>query len=290
MTGGPVIDTLIGFRRPTGAQRDLDRVAPSLRAAVHPAEYMYKDLPDGADPTADLDDVVADTVTAMDAHGISAGVTGLTSPAAVRAAVTHPDRFVFAADVDGNDIAGSVGRIAELHAAGTIGAVQMFPPGTDPQVPADDARWYPIYAECAARGLPVFCTAGVPGPRVPMACQHVERFDRVMYDFPELVLVLRHGAEPWPELAVKLMLKWPGLHYSTSAFAPKHYPQAIIDYVNTRGAHKVMYAGYFPYALTLERIFAELADVPLRPEARQGFLHDNAARVLGLDSATGGAP
>ena len=60
------------------------------------------------------------------------------------------------------------------------------------------------------------------------------------------------------------MLKWPGLHYSTSAFAPKHYPKAIIDYANTRGAEKVMYAGYFPMGLSLERIFTEMANVPLR--------------------------
>ena len=30
-----------------------------------------------------------------------------------------------------------------------------------------------------------------------------------MYDFPELVFVMRHGTEPWVDLAVKLMLKWP---------------------------------------------------------------------------------
>jgi len=28
-----------------------------------------------------------------------------------------------------------------------------------------------------------------------------------------------HGCEPWADLAVKLMLKWPNLYYSTSAFA-----------------------------------------------------------------------
>ena len=49
----------------------------------------------------------------------------------------------------------------------------------------------------------------------------------------------------------------------TSAFAPKYYPKAIIDYANTRGADKVMYAGYFPMALTLERIFTELAARPV---------------------------
>ena len=92
--------------------------------------------------------------------------------------------------------------------------------------------------------------AGVPGPRVPMHCQHVEHLDEVCWFFPELTLVTYHGCEPWQDLMVKLMLKWPGLHYATSAFAPKHYPKAIIDYANTRGADKVLYAGYFPMGLT----------------------------------------
>ena len=56
-------------------------------------------------------------------------------------------------------------------------------------------------------------TAGVPGPRVPMADQKVELIDEVCWFFPELKFVMRHGAEPWEALAVKLMLKWPGLHY-----------------------------------------------------------------------------
>lgn len=273
------IDTLIGFRRPKGTLRDLARVAGSLKGDKHPAEYMYRDIPDGAD---DGDDVIGDTLAAMDANGVAIGLVGLTSPVATEAAASHPDRFVLSTDVDGNDVTGAVRRIRSDHRELGIRAVSMFPPGTDPQVPVDDARWYPIYAMCVELGLPVFCTAGVPGPRVPMACQHVERFDRVCYDFPDLTIVLRHGGEPWDDLAVKLMLKWPGLHYSTSAFAPKHYPRSIIDYANTRGAEKVLYAGYHPYALTLDRIFAELDELPLRDHVWPLFLRDNAARILGL--------
>ena len=75
---------------------------------------------------------------------------------------------------------------------------------------------------------------------------------------------------------------------------PKHYPQEIIDYANTRGADKIMYAGYFPMGLSLERIFAELADVPFKEEVWPKFLCGNAARVLRLDqdghSATRRAP
>jgi predicted TIM-barrel fold metal-dependent hydrolase len=146
-----------------------------------------------------------------------------------------------------------------------------------------DRRFYPIYAKCCELDIPIFLNGGVPGPRVPMHCQHVEHFDSVCYDFPELRIVTYHGTEPWEELAVKLMLKWPGLHFSTSAFAPKHYPKAIIDYANTRGADKVLYAGYFPMGLTLERIMTEMRSVPFREHVWPRFLRENAIRVLKLD-------
>jgi predicted TIM-barrel fold metal-dependent hydrolase len=123
----------------------------------------------------------------------------------------------------------------------------------------------------------------VPGPRVPMAPQHVELIDEVCYFFPELRFIMRHGAEPWEALAVKLMIKYPNLYYSTSAFAPKHYPKAIIDYANTRGADKIIYAGYFPMGLSLERIFADLDQVPFKDHVWPKFLRENAIRALKLD-------
>ena len=169
----------------------------------------------------------------------------------------------------------------------------MFPSGTFPQVAIDDPLMYPIYAKACELDIAVFCCAGVPGPRLKMAPQRVELIDQVMYDFPELTFVTRHGCEPWTDLAWKLMLKWPGLHYSTSAFAPKHYPKNIIDYANTRGADKIIYAGYFPMGLSLERIMTEMPNVAVqgrrvaevpprqrrpRPQARQlkGQQHDDA--------------
>ena len=164
-----------------------------------------------------------------------------------------------------------------------IKAATAFPAGYTPQVPIDDRRFYPLYAKCSELDIPIFVTTGVPGPRVPMACQKTELLDEVCWFFPELKVVMRHGAEPWEELAVKLMLKWPNLYYSTSAFAPRYYPQAIVDYANTRGADKILYAGYFPMGLSLDRIFAELPAVPFKDDVWPKFLRENALRVLGLD-------
>jgi uncharacterized protein len=284
-TGVGAVDLMIGF--PSAHARDhyefLRTVAKDAESQEmeFPAEYMFKDvpnhLPEGADP-------IEVTLGEMDRHGVAIGLVGLGGEITVRALRDHPTRFRASLEVDPNDITGSVRKIRAAHDKHRIAAVTTFPAGCSPQVPVSDRRYYPIYQTCIDLDIPIISNAGIAGPRVPSACQDVAHFDEVCYDFPELRIVMRHGAEPWEALAVKLMLKWPGLYYMTSGFAPKYYPKAIIDYANTRGAEKVMYAGYYPMGLSLERIFSELPKLPLRDEVWPAFLRDNAMRVFKLDS------
>jgi predicted TIM-barrel fold metal-dependent hydrolase len=195
----------------------------------------------------------------------------------------HPDRFFGSFEVDPNR---GMEGVRELEAAVKergVKAATAFPAGMSPQVPINDKKFYPIYAKCVELDIPICVCAGIPGPRVPFACQDVALIDEVCWFFPELKFVTRHGCEPWADLAVKLMLKWPNLHYSTSAFAPKFYPSDVIKYANTRGADKVIYAGYFPMGLTLDRIFCELPGVPFRDHVWPKFLRENAERVFKLN-------
>jgi predicted TIM-barrel fold metal-dependent hydrolase len=280
------IDLMIGFpRADAGAHYDYLRKLtkdPESASMTFPAEYLFKQvpnyLPEGADP-------VATTVGEMDLCGVAVGmIGGPDSEVSQRALREHPDRFVASLEVDPNDISGAVRAIREAKDEHDIRAVTSFPAGCNPQVPISDRRYYPVYQTCVDLDIPIIVNAGIPGPRVPAACQDVMHFDQVCYDFPELHIVMRHGAEPWEELAVKLMLKWPGLHYMTSGFAPRYYPTAIVDYANTRGADKILYAGYYPMGLSLRRIFEELPQVPLRDEVWPKFLRDNAVRLLKLDA------
>jgi predicted TIM-barrel fold metal-dependent hydrolase len=283
-TDVPIIDCMIGFRMEdkkatyefiTKQTKD----AQSKGEFSFPVEYMFKDVPDelesGADP-------IAVTLTEMDKYNVEKGLIGLGNKTSQRAIEQHPDRFVAGLSVDPNDIMGSLSRITEAKEKWDIRAVDVFPCGLFPQIRINAPQMYPVYAKCVELGIAAFVNAGVPGPRLKMDPQKVEYIDDVMYDFPELVFVTRHGCEPWEDLAVKLMLKWPGLHYCTSAFAPKHYPKAIIDYANTRGADKIIYAGYFPMGLTLERIMGDMQHVPFRDHVWPKFLRENAERVLKL--------
>jgi predicted TIM-barrel fold metal-dependent hydrolase len=284
-----VVDTMIGV--PASKDERSAKHYAQINAGVldkeareqftFPAQYMFKDVPD----YDDVDDPVGLLLAEMDRFNIARGMLNVaTNPVARQAATEHPDRFVASFDLDPNR---GMEAVRELDAAVRelgVRSAQVFPAGLLPQVPINDKKMYPLYAKCVELDIPIFVNAGVPGPRVPMGCQDVALIDEVCWFFPELQLVMRHGAEPWTALAVKLMLKWPNLYYSTSAFAPKHYPDDIVYFANTRGADKVLYAGYFPMGLSLERIFSELPGVGFRDHVWPGFLRENAARLLKLES------
>ena len=284
--GISAIDTFLAFPQSKSAPR-YEMVQGSLGQNAgdptkSPVSYLFKDgpsLPEGADP-------IDHTLAEMDRFDIEHAVIDLgLDPLAQLAAEKHPERFVPIASTDPHLGMEGIRALERAHRefgvrGTTLGVGPAF---LNPPVPIDDRRMYPIYAKCVELDIAVFVTVGVPGPRVPMAPQRVDLLDEVCWFFPDLKIVMRHGGEPWDDLAVKLMLKWPNLYYSTSAFAPKRYPKTIIDYANTRGADKVIFAGYYAVGLTWDRVFADFESVPFRDEVWPKFLRENAMRVLGLD-------
>jgi uncharacterized protein len=263
-----IIDLMLGI--PDGPKKDwyaflkpLVRDHESRDEFEFPVEYMFKDVPGDADQ----DDNVAFVVSEMDRHGIDQAMVGyVTKGETGRALRDHPDRFLSSVSIDPNRGMDALRAIEHGVENGAV-SVQVFPAGCNPQVPINDKRMYPIYAKCIELDIPIF----------------VELVDEVCWFFPELRFVTRHGCEPWTDLAVKLLLKWPNLYYSTSAFAPKYYPKAIIDYANTRGADKVLYAGYWPMGLSFERIFGDMPHVPFKDEVWPKFLRGNALKLLKLE-------
>jgi uncharacterized protein len=288
-SGIGIVDTMIGFPHADMSkvyafitQQTKDR--QSKEEFTFPAEYMFKDVPEKK--LTGSEDPVGVTLREMDIHGIDKGLisVSLDDDSGARAIKDHPDRFIASATTDPNRGMEGIRDMVRLHEEHGVRAFTAFPAGTFPQVAINDKKMYPIYAKCVELGTPIFCCAGVPGPRLKMEPQRVELIDEVMYDFPDLTFVTRHGCDPWTDLAVKLMLKWPGLHYSTSAFAPKYYPESIVKYANSRGADKIIYAGYFPMGLSIERIMSDMPSVGFNDDVWPKFLRGNALRVLGLDS------
>ena len=286
-SGIGIVDTMIGFPHENMAETyafitKQTKDKESKEQFEFPAQYMFKQVPE--QEMIKRGEPIKTTLDEMDRWGIELGMIGINAidDRGAEAVKFHPDRFIPSTNFDANEGMDGIRKIVKLYELYNIRAVSCFPAGMFPQLAINDKKMYPLYAKAVELGIAVFCCAGVPGPRLKMDPQRVELIDEVMYDFPELTFVTRHGCEPWTDLAWKLMLKWPGLHYSTSAFAPKHYPKNIIDYANTRGADKIIYAGYFPMGLSLERIMTEMPNVPFKDHVWPKFLRENALRVLGV--------
>ncbi|MBX7160697.1 MAG: amidohydrolase family protein [Acidimicrobiia bacterium] len=285
--GIAAIDTMTALPVPVETSGHYEFLEPLLRdhesreSFEFPAQYMFRNVPH-PQPS---DDYGAVLVSEMDRFGIEAAVLGmrLDHTEAVQASRDHPERIWPMYHLRPHSGMDGVHELRRAYEDLGIVGCSTFACGEHPQVAIDDRAYWPLYAECCELGLPVFICAGTPGPRVPLWPQKVELLDNVCYMFPELTVVTRHGCMPDVDLAVQLLLKWPNLYYSTSAMAPKHYPRAIIDFANTRGADKVIYAGYFPMGLSYDRIFEDLSNLELDDDVWPRFLRENALAVLKLD-------
>jgi predicted TIM-barrel fold metal-dependent hydrolase len=86
---------------------------------------------------------------------------------------------------------------------------------------------------------------------------------------------MAHGADPWWDVAIRLMIKYKNLHLMTSAYLPKYFPSELIHYMNTRGQDKILYASDHP-VLPMERCISEALKLDLREGVLDKFLYENA--------------
>jgi hypothetical protein len=202
-TDAPIIDLMLSF-----PLLDLEATYGNLRKAAKdteskdfkfPAEYMFKGVPHGWGEDRDPVEV---TLEEMDKWGIKQALVGMGGDTSNEALKKYPDRFVGNVHVDPNDVMGAVRQIERASNEYDVRMASTFPAGNVPQIMVDDPQMYPMYAKACELDIAVGLNMGVPGPRLPMDPQKVERLDRICYDFPELRIVTYHGCEPWEDLAV----------------------------------------------------------------------------------------
>ena len=189
----------------------------------------------------------------------------------------RPDRFALSAELDPRRGRQALLELGKLMAGEPVVLARIVPFYSG--IPPSDALYYPVYARCEELGLPLGINTGIPGPPAPGDCQHPLHLDRVCIRFPELRLVMTHGADPWWEVAIRLMGKYRHLHLMTSAYLPRYLPESLLHFMDTRGRDKVIFASDHP-AISTPRCLEEARRLPLRPEALEAYLHANAARLF----------
>ena len=279
-----VVDLMIGFPSAEAA-RTYDYLSSQIRGrsaetAQFPAGYMFKDVPNRLEEGQDPVDV---TLAEMDRHGVAVGLVPLGRKVTRRALADHPDRFRACLEVDPNDITATVRSIRSAHDEHDIAAVSTFPAGCNPQVPVSDRRYYPIYQTCIDLDVPIIVNAGIAGPRVPVGVPGRHALRPGLLRLPRAAHrdAPRRGAVGGPGRQAHAQVAGPPLH--DERLRPPLLPEGHRRLREHPRRDKVMYAGYFPWGLSLERIFTELPDVPFRDHVWPKFLRENAVRVFKLE-------
>jgi predicted TIM-barrel fold metal-dependent hydrolase len=190
---------------------------------------------------------------------------------------SFPGKFLPSAVIDplqGMEALRLIDRLASKHGLGLVRIVPFLV-----NRPPNDKAYYPVYAKCIELGLPISINTGIPGPPMPAEPQRPLYLDEVCLFFPELTLIMAHGADPWWGEAIRLLLKYPNLYMMTSAYAPKYLPAELIHFMNTRGAQKVLFASDHP-VLPFERCLGEAEALPFRAGVLEQYLRANALRVF----------
>jgi predicted TIM-barrel fold metal-dependent hydrolase len=192
---------------------------------------------------------------------------------------TYPERFRLSVEFDPRDGMAAVREIRRLHAHHGLTLVRMVPfaIGLAPNA----AAYYPLFATCVDLGIAASVTCGMPAVPMPADVQRPIHLDDVCRYFPELTLIMAHGADPWWTEAIRLMMRFPHLYMMTSDWSPRRLPRELIDYLNHRGRHKIMFATGYP-ALAFSRCRAEAAALDLAPGVLPDFVTGNATRIFDL--------
>ncbi|EFC85286.1 amidohydrolase family protein [Parafrankia sp. EUN1f] len=217
----------------------------------------------------------------MDANGVERAVliakAGKPDGRAFQFAEARPDRFALA-----------IGGFNLLHPMPTVRALESFARDYpvvsatvgpsfwgDGMYPPTDPVYYPLYTKCCELDLPLCVNTGIPGPPLPAEPQNPIHIDRVCYRFPELKLCMIHGADPWWDTAIRLMIKYRNLRLMTSAWSPKRLPESLLHFMSTRGKNRVIFASDYP-VLSFKRCLGEAEALPLTDEVRDNWLYGNA--------------
>jgi predicted TIM-barrel fold metal-dependent hydrolase len=232
---------------------------------------------------------LAGTIRAMDDAGVRLGLCSawwgphgpLVSNDEVAAFVrAYPHRLVGVASVDLYQPMAAVRELRRCVRELGFRALRIVPWLWD--LPPDDRRYYPLYAECIELGIPFCLQVGHTGPMRPSEPgRPIPYLDHVALEFPELTIVGGHIGWPWTAEMIALATKYPNVYIDTSAYRASRYPREFVDYMRGHGRKKVLFGSNHPF-WPPKHCLDDLDSLDLSPEITEMFLHANAERVFAL--------
>lgn len=172
--------------------------------------------------------------------------------------------------------------IKEAATHSGLAAVHITP---SPWATPPSHKWYyPAFAACVECQLPLLVYVGMPGPLWPMAPNDPLHLDEVALAFPDLKIIAHHIGDPWVDIAIRLAARHPNFYICTSAWSPKAYPKALVEFLQgswhgTKGCDKVIFASDFPL-LSMQRAVRDARQLDLTDGQHRRFVYENARQLF----------
>lgn len=196
----------------------------------------------------------------------------------------YPDRFIGFA---GADPLKGMEAVAEIHNRVTKDGFRGA--AIDPylaRIPADHARFYPIYSKCCELDIPIVITTG-PATLVKNAVMEdasPAHIDRVACDFPDLKIIISHGGYPYVNEVIMVVQRNRNVYMDLAEYEEQPFSEKYFEAANTIIGDKILFASAAPFMDFQEQIAMYRNRLPIRPEVLEDIMYNNAARLLGLDS------
>ena len=198
----------------------------------------------------------------------------------------HGPRFIGFAGVDPNK---GMTAVRELEfAVKELGLRGLTLQCFENKLRINDAKMFPLYAKCIELDIPVniHCSTNFSAV-TSMDYGRPIYLDDVMVHFPELRVVASPPGFPWVQELIAVA--WRHANVSIGLVAIRHKYLAVqnsgyemlLQYGNSVLQDQIIYGSAYPM-MPVDRSLAEVDELPIKPGVKQKWLHDNAARLLGL--------
>lgn len=157
-------------------------------------------------------------------------------------------------------------------------------------IPADDPRFYPIYAKAVELTIPVFIYTSMNyRTDLPMDIGRPLNLDRVCMAFPELRIVASCGGWPWVPEMIGVARRHQNVYIDTSSHRPKYLAtpgsgwEMLMQFGSTLLQDRIVFAsGAGDMGLPIGQVVQEMRGLPLKEEIKEKWFYQNARNLFKL--------
>lgn len=255
-------------------------------------DEKYAELFGDREKVEEIDAAIAKNIEDMDAAQVDKSVICAVDSETTRGYVRvpndvvamvvsrHPDRFIGFASADPHKGVVAVREIERAAKELNFKGIKFLPHELELQ--PNDKMFYPIFEVAEELGLVVLFHSGTqfdPTTRLRY-CRPVD-IDDIAVDFPRLKVVIAHFGFPWYGEALAVVQRHQNIYFNIAGWAPRHFPEMVVTYMNTVLSHKALLGSDFPL-MSRQRILNELRQLNLKSESLQKIISDNPKKLLDI--------